>query len=132
MGGGQATNEQAKDAKSLTRFMLPTLLSVLVFSCNPHGPSPTNQANAPASCFMRAEDVAIGTPAGVTPASRAAALTTQPGGSCGESMRFYEYLPLSSGEVLEWKAMSDCLKMLIYIFFHNITHAYLICIHIHA
>ena len=114
MGGGQATNEQAKDAKSLTRFMLPTLLSVLVFSCNPHGPSPTNQANAPASCFMRAEDVAIGTPVGVTPASRAAALTTQPGGSCGESMRFYEYLPLSSGEVLEWKARSDCLKMLIY------------------
>ena len=28
----------------------------------------------------------------------------------------YEYLPLSSGEVLEWKARSDCLKMLIYIF----------------
>ena len=92
------------------------------FSCNPHGPSPTNQANAPASCFMRAEDVAIGTPVGVTPASRAAALTTQPGGSCGESMRFYEYLPLSSGEVLEWKARSDCLKMLIYIWFYTILY----------
>lgn len=43
-----------------------------------------------ASCKFD-EDVAIGTPVGVTPASRAAALTTQPGGNCGES-RIYDIL----------------------------------------
>ena len=32
-----------------------------------------------------------------------------------ESMRFYEYLPLASGEVSEWKVRSACLKMLTYI-----------------
>ena len=51
-----------------------------------------------------AEDVAIGTPVGVTPSSRATALTTQRGGSCGESMSIFCY-----HQVRCWSGMLEAL-----------------------
>ena len=99
--------KNAKDARSLTRFMLPTPLSVFVFSATLMKlAQPTKPMHQPVASFIfiRAEDVAIGTPVGVTPASRAAALTTQRGGSCRESISIFCY-----HQVRCWSGMLEAL-----------------------